>query len=276
MKIVVIGHTGLLGSEILKQLEHHHHVFSGSLSNGVDIRDQQSFMRLPKSCDLVINCSGMLNCEADAFVQAIQINVTGALHVAEYATKSGAKLLHISSIFALAHPENQYFNGYGAIKKATEDLLQQYAVLRNLPLTVLRLPQLYDIEGRAKQSQAMLYRLIHQVTENHQATLHGIQNPKRNYMNIRDAAQLVMLWLTNPISGIFNCPHPNSLTIYELVEIIATSLCISPVIRLLPDKQGFKTLYIPQDKLIWTALKTTPAHSLKIDIVDLIEHRDVW
>lgn len=276
MKIVLIGHTGLLGAEVLCQLDKEHQVVPASKSTGLDVCQPKTFSLLPEKCDLVINASGWLDCSADSFIQAVQVNSFGPLHIAQYAKNSGARLLHISSIFAIEHSDNQFFDGYGASKKTADNLLQQYAAVQDLPLTILRLPQLYDLLGRAKHSQAMLYRLIEQMVENKQATIYGTLNPQRNYMNVQDAAHLIKQCAVNSLTGLFNCPHPQTVTVYELVELIAKQLEIPPVLRLLPDKAALKNIHVPKTNLVWQALELPLIHNLQLDIADLLEHRNDW
>lgn len=271
MRVVITGHTGFLGAELYSAFDQYFDTLGFATSNGFSLTDANSLEILPDKCDLVIHCAARMDVDVGNFVNSIDVNVRGSLHMAEYALQKGARLIHISSIFAIEHDDNQYYDGYGASKKIAEDVLLQYAKLTKLDLLILRLPQLYDLEGRAKKSQAMLYRLIDQVAQQHKAVLYGVLDPQRNYLYIKDTLDLIIELSSSSLSGCYNCPHPNSVSITELVRYIAKVCKTEAAIEFLQHKENLKTIHIPTTSLIWEHVHSRPKNNILEDMTILIE-----
>ncbi|MCC2606117.1 NAD-dependent epimerase/dehydratase family protein [Planctobacterium marinum] len=270
MRVVITGHTGFLGAELYNAFVQSFDTFGFATSNGFSLTDANTLEILPDKCDLVIHCAARMDVDVNNFVNSIDVNVRGSLHMAEYALDKGAKLIHISSIFAIEHNDNQYYDGYGASKKIAEDVLLQYAKLTKLDLLILRLPQLYDLEGRAKKSQAMLYRLIDQVTLQHKAVIYGELDPQRNYLYIKDIQELILELSSSPLSGCYNCPHPNSVSATKLVRRIAKVHKIEVPIEFLQHKENLKTIHVPTTNLIWEHVRSLPKNNILDDMSIII------
>lgn len=271
MNVVITGHTGFLGSELYTAFARRFNTKGFSTSSGLNLTNANTLQVLPDKCDLVIHCAAMLNVSADNFVSSADVNIMGALHIASYAQKTGARLIHISSIFALEHAENGYYDGYGAEKKAAEDMLQQYARLNDLKLLILRLPQLYDHGVKAKKSQPMIYRLIDQIVDQQKATLYGSQAPQRNYLFIKDALDLILEVSMLSLCGTFNCPHPFSVTISEMIKSIGEARGKEAEICFLPHKENLKTIHVPNKNLIWDHVSSVPKNHILNDMNTIIK-----
>ena len=100
MKILIIGSTGMLGSECKRIFEAKHEVIAPDKSvmdivswDGV-IENLQKF-----APDIVLNCAGFTDvdaCEADTFATH-KINVEGPRNLAQGSARYGCKLVQISS-----------------------------------------------------------------------------------------------------------------------------------------------------------------------------------
>lgn len=270
MKILITGHTGYLGSALYQALKQNHEVLGFSKSNGFDLLNSDSFNILPDECETVIHCAAEMKIEPESFIANINVNANGALLIAEYARKVNAKLIFISSVFAIEHDENQYFDGYGATKRVAEKLLDQYARMHGLDLAILRLPQIYDSENLALQSLPMLYRIFEQVNMLGKVTIYGEINPIRNFLHIEDAISIIQIITNSSLKGIFNCPHPSSVNVIEIIDRVSLSMNITPEIYFDKDKDNLKTMYIPSENLVWSIICKTPNHDLLNDIPNMI------
>ena len=191
-----------------------------------------------------------MSSDPDNIDAIVRTNIEGAYNAARFAHENNTFFIHVSSIFAIQSRNNQYYNEYGISKSAGDDMVKSFCTRTCTPHAVLRFSQLYDYRGKAASSQAMLYRLIHQLLNDGIATIFGKKNPLRNYLNVNDAATMVKYCLENRITGLWNCTHPDSITIYDLIEKISCCLNIKCVINVLPEKPDLLSIFIPEKNLL--------------------------
>lgn len=101
MKIFLTGSSGILGSELLAQLEKHNHNVKGYSSSDIDLGSLQDIKDKMQSFqpDIVIHCAAMTNvdlCEDDRDA-AYLINVTASQHLSKTAAELNIGIIYISS-----------------------------------------------------------------------------------------------------------------------------------------------------------------------------------
>ncbi len=169
MRVLLVGHRGQLGTELLRQLE------SGCSETGVvpqcykgaeitcadlgelDITDRQAVLSYVGECkpDVIINCAAYTNvdgCETHRD-EAYRVNATGPRNLAMAAERAGAKLLHVSTDYVFdgtqAEPRREYdlpnpVSVYGKTKLAGEEFARRFCSRA----FIVRTAWLYGYEGK--------------------------------------------------------------------------------------------------------------------------------
>jgi dTDP-4-dehydrorhamnose reductase len=131
MKLMITGHTGLLGSKILAQSG-----FQNYPERRIDITTPEIVHYIEKVApDIVIHCAAFTNvdlCETQR-EKAWLINVTGTEHVVTACTTIHAKLVYISTDFVFDGTGTMYteedspnpINHYGKTKLEGEKIVQE-------------------------------------------------------------------------------------------------------------------------------------------------------
>lgn len=101
MKVIVTGATGILGTDIVRELQSGNHEVLGFDSQNIALADyqdvRQKFTQFPP--DVIIHSAAMTNvdaCETDR-VAALKTNVAGTHIVSMVASQLGARIVYISS-----------------------------------------------------------------------------------------------------------------------------------------------------------------------------------
>jgi dTDP-4-dehydrorhamnose reductase len=158
MKILILGSTGMLGSECKKILSQEHEVIAPS-KNELDIISwDEVIQRLHDvSPDVILNCAGFTDvdaCESEAF-KVRKINVEGPRNLAQGSARFECKLVHISSDYVFDGQKlipQPYFeddpanplSAYGKSKMESET-----AVRENSPnFIIVRTAWLYGMGGK--------------------------------------------------------------------------------------------------------------------------------
>jgi dTDP-4-dehydrorhamnose reductase len=147
MKILIIGHKGMLGSELVLRLAASGHVVSGKDVGDVDITSPASCRAAIAECDpeIVINAAAYTDvdaCEANPDL-CFAVNAEGVRHVAMACREYRVKLVHFSTDYIFDGTKGQPYveedpgrplNVYGASKLAGEryliDLAPDFLLIR--------------------------------------------------------------------------------------------------------------------------------------------------
>ncbi len=145
MRLLVLGHNGMLGSDVMKLYDGHD--LLGLSVEDVDITDftdiQEKFTKIAP--DVVINCAAYTDvdgCETNTGV-AFAVNGDGVRNIARLCGAGGARLIHISTDYVFpGNKQSPYkeddetapISAYGRSKLAGEEhikeLIDDYAILR--------------------------------------------------------------------------------------------------------------------------------------------------
>ena len=250
-KVLIIGSTGILGSNLTSRLIDDGYSITGvTRSEGFDIGNSKNFESLAYDFDCVINLAAMIQISEDNIEEAVRTNSLGPLNAAKFAKRSNALFFNISTISALPCCNNDYCKSYYAIsKRLGDDLVINYCRDNNLDYSILRFSQLYDTVHKAEKYQPMLYRIIKQAKHQKQVTLYGNNNPLRNYLHIEDATKAISIALSKKKTGIWNCIHPSSDSVLDIVKTIEKTMSITVEILRLKDKSNLNDIKLPDQNL---------------------------
>lgn len=153
----------------------------GSITNKDDINKIEYH-------DYVINLAAIADIDdADLnFHQAIDVNLIGQINILDFVTKIKPKrFLFSSSMYVFG----SLGGVYGATKRASEIITQEYAKKYKLNLTLLRYGSLY---GPGSQEWNSIQKYIKNISKNKKITHWGTGEEVREYIHIHDAAKLTI------------------------------------------------------------------------------------
>ncbi len=198
MRIIVFGGSGFLGSYVVDELIARGHEVSvfdcqrsshnNSRANVIlgDLLDSAAVTNAVQGHQIVYNFAGLadLNDSVDRPVETVRLNVMGNLNVLEACRRHDvSRFVYASSVYV--HSRKGAF--YGASKKSSELLIEQYGELYGLDYTIIRYGSVY---GERANSSNRIYRIIRQALTEDKVTFAGDGSEEREYIHGRDAAKL--------------------------------------------------------------------------------------
>jgi uncharacterized protein YbjT (DUF2867 family) len=143
MKIVIIGGTGLIGSNLVSKLHQlAHTVISASPDSGVNTITGEGLSEVLKDADVVVDVSNSPSFEDKAVMDFFQRSTMNLLTAATY-----AKVKYYIALSVVGTDRLQG-SGYLRAKFAQEELIR----LSGIPYTILRSTQFFEFAGRIAQS----------------------------------------------------------------------------------------------------------------------------
>jgi len=198
MKVLIFGGSGFLGSYVVDELVVRGHevtVFdlkkSLYLNNKTtmmvgDIMDVEAVKTAVKGQEVIYNFAGLadLNDSIDKPVETVTLNVIGNLEILEAARIEGVKrFIYASSVYVFS----QKGAFYGASKKASELIVEQYGEQYDIEYTIIRYGSVY---GERANSNNRIYRIIREALSKKSITFKGNGSEEREYVHGRDAGKL--------------------------------------------------------------------------------------
>ena len=155
--ILLLGGSGILGSEVLKQLQLDNYEYVAPRSSDLDIRNAESVLTFVNDSkpNWIINCAAWTNVDGaeEASDQACQLNEAAVSNIAKAASQFGSKVIHISTDYVFGGESSKPYletsdvnpiNSYGESK-----LLGERALLTAIPSAyVVRTSWLYGVNGK--------------------------------------------------------------------------------------------------------------------------------
>ena len=198
MKVLVFGGAGFLGSYVVDELVNRGYevavfdLLDSPYANGDartivgSILDEDSVRAAVAGQDAVYNFAGLadLNDSIDKPVETVQLNVMGNLNILEACRHEKVnRFIYASSLYVFSHKGAFY----GASKKSSELIVEQYGQQYDLGYTVIRYGSVYGERGDANNR---IYRILRQALTEGKITFPGDGSEEREYIHGRDAAKL--------------------------------------------------------------------------------------
>jgi UDP-glucose 4-epimerase len=198
MKVLVTGGSGFLGSHIadaLNEAGHEVTIFdlqpSSYLRPGQkmvcgDILDLQLLDELVQGKEVIYHFAGIADIDecAKRPIDTVKYNILGTVNLLEVARKVGLKRFVFASS-AYVYSDSGYF--YRSSKQACESLIGDYQKLYGLNYTCLRYGSLYGDRADERNS---IFKFIKQSLTENKITYHGTGEELREFIHVRDAAQI--------------------------------------------------------------------------------------
>ena len=197
MKIVVIGGTGLIGSNLVnKLLQHDHTVIAASPATGVNSITGEGLNEAMKDTDVVVDVSNSPSFEDNAVMEFFQKSTTNLLSAAAY-----AKVKHYVAL-SIVGSDRVPNSGYLRAKVEQEELIK----LSGIPYSILRSTQFFEFADRIAKS-ATIGEQVHIST----AAFQPIASEET-------VAALTDIVLGEPLNGTVEVAGPVRTTMYEFIR----------------------------------------------------------
>ena len=251
MRILVTGGNGYVGRTVTRMLADRHDVTvidnlrSGALRLGedevakidfrkADIRDKQEVERIfeEKRPEAVIHLAAIHfipECEQEPD-QAIGINVLGTMNLLQ-ACKPGTRFVFASSAAVYAPDENPHredsspvgpMDVYGLTKLQGEEYIRYCAEKLGLSAVIVRL---FNVIGPGETNPHILPAILAQALKGETKLRLGNCHPKRDYIDVTDAAAGFATIALGQPSGepveVVNLGTGEAFSVYELVDELA-------------------------------------------------------
>jgi len=236
-RILLFGGSGILGSEVLHQLQLGNFEYVAPRSSDLDIRDFNSVFKYIKDFkpEWIINCAAWTNVDGaeESFDDACQLNVSAVSNIAEAANQCGSKVIHISTDYVFDGDSSTPYlessavnpiNKYGKSKLKGEEVL--ITVLGTA--YVVRTSWLYGASGKnfVKTIAGKALR---------QEPARVVDDQVGSPTSARDLAQgIISIVKVLPEPGIYNFSNEGSCSWFELAQAIydkvgAISAMVEPI-----------------------------------------------
>lgn len=237
-KILIFGGSGFLGKSLaLASIEKGFNVSVFDLKNPEiddvnflkgNISNPSDFENIGKY-DYVINLAAIADIdEADLnFKKTIEVNLIGQINILDFVSRSNPKrFLFSSSMYVFGNLGGVY----GATKRASEIITQEYSKKYGFDFTFLRYGSLY---GPGSQSWNSIQKYIDDIYKNKKIIHWGTGEEVREYIHIYDAANLTIDSMLDESckNKALTITGTQKVTSKEVLEMIFEMMELKPVIK---------------------------------------------
>ena len=220
----MLGGSGILGSEVLRQLKANDLECSAPQSSELDIRDSaelENFALLFRP-NWIINCAAWTNVERaeDSFEDALELNKEAVCNIAEVANQIDSQIIHISTDYVFDGESSEPYdenalvapiNNYGESKLRGEMALLTICPARTY---IIRTSWLYGVMGKN-----FVKTITKKALSNESAQV--VDDQLGSPTSARDLSKAILTVMSNrPLQGIYNFSNSGSCTWYELARTI--------------------------------------------------------
>jgi len=286
LRVLVIGATGQLGSEVCKVLQETHEVIPATRQEA-DITNLPQILSLAKLVipDIIINAAAYTDvdgCESNR-EKAFLVNAVGARNVAIAAREVGAKLVHISTDYVFDGGKDEPYleydppnpvNIYGWSKLVGEQMVRE----QNPRSFILRVAWLYSAHGR--NFVKTMLKLAREQEE-----IRVVKDQRGTPTFVGDVAHQIKLLIETHCYGLYHCTSQGSCTRFqfavEIFKCVGYKAESNPdgSVHLIPNTQGLRPITLrPVTSAEFPTPAKRPANSvlenfmLRVQGLDIMPH----
>ena len=267
-KVLVTGHNGFLGTNLMYNLEHKYKVFgvSNNLRKNTKISQIKKDIQkikisdIPKDISCIIHLAALTDldfCQKNP-TKCFDVNVYGTQNMLEISKKLNAKFIFLSTSHVFGIPQKLPINEnhsrvpssiYSASKIAGEVLCESYAKLYGMDISIIRL---FSVYGPHSSPHLVTNKIINQTINNKKLYLGNI-TPKRDFIFINDAVNAILLSIKKSYGlQIFNVGTGTATSISQLckkIEKISKKKINLEIKKSLKRKDEIKKIYSNSNKI---------------------------
>jgi nucleoside-diphosphate-sugar epimerase len=271
MRILIVGGSSSVARALQPVLSAFAEVLTAGRKNcdvPLDLSWQDERFRLPEGIDAVVHLAAHFGGkDFDAMCAAGQVNVLGSLKMCHACTRAGVgHLVLISSIFAGLTEESPFYGIYALSKRHAEEVARLYSSGFNLPLTILRLAQIYGVGESFRKHQPFLYGIIDKAENNEEIVFYGSHDAQRNLIHAEDVAEIIARVVQQRIEGSYACPNPANVRYSEIAQAAISAFGSASTVRFAQDKPDIADNAFPPDDRLYRRIGFFPRVHLEVGI----------
>jgi nucleoside-diphosphate-sugar epimerase len=263
--VAVIGPRSMLGRQLIARLRAQGIATAAvgrSAADDVrfDLRDERVLVQNGLQADVVFHCAASFAGDDDEGLrQNFLANAASAIQIASLVRQLEAKtLIYAGSVFSDRASGEGNFNSYGLTKAVAEQVMTWAMEQQGKQFCSLRFAQLFDTEGRCCHHQPWFGRIIA-----HTARGKDIRVPRsdgvRNFLHVRDAADLMIRAAAGGVTGVLDVTHPQSLAVEAIAAIAYEVFGEGGRAVIAPEKLPFRPIHFPDGAKAFERLDLWPA-----------------
>ena len=236
MKIIIIGSTGQLGTDLMKTLKHKHEVI-GLTHQDIEVTDYNSCLILKKHHpDVIINTAAFHKtdqCEEEP-LKTFSVNAIGTRNVATISKEIGATTIFISTDYVFDGSKNEPYkeddtpnpiNTYGISKLAGELYTKQ-----NPKHYIIRLASLFGVAGASGKGGNFVETMITKAKKNE--TIRVVDDMWMSPTYTKDASTTIkkIMELKLPF-GTYHSTNQGYCTWFQFAKEIFKIIDLDPTIK---------------------------------------------
>lgn len=245
-RALVTGGGGFIGSHLIKELQQRdYNVYcldrsERVLPNGVpnfkgDILDEKIVNKAMKNMDVVYHLAGILGTSElqETAVEAIKINVIGALNIYNAAVKNNTRVVLISK-------PNVWLNTYSITKETSEKFLQMYQKDFGLKGCIVKWHSVYGPAQKHYGVRKAVPTLIVQALEGKPLTIYGNGRQRADFVYVTDTVNATVRFAENKKSEGLTAEIGGGIgtTVNRIAKIILKQTNSKSKIKYLPMRIG--------------------------------------
>ena len=254
-KVIILGHTGFIGKNLLKTIEKEFEV-SGYSSRNFNLTNPLDVKRIAEHFDenTTVIMLAAIKREVQESLNAMRHNIQMTYNIAEALQKKRIeKLIYFSSVTVYGEDRNDKnitektqinpISSYGISKYTSEKIFSYVCEKNNIPILIFRPSVVF---GPGNESEK--YRptgFVRSILETGQITLWGEGEELRDFIYIEDLIKYVKEGIENNVTGIYNLASGNMHSFNEIIGIIkslSVKFTLNTRERTKPNvDQGFNT-----------------------------------
>jgi len=267
-KVLVTGHNGFLGTNLLPELEKKFQVIGVSNTLRKDTKISQikkniqkiKIGDIPKNISCIIHLAALTDldfCQKNP-TKCFEVNIQGTMNMLEISKKLNAKFIFLSTSHVFGVPKKLPISEnhprvpssvYSASKITGEVICELYAKLYRMDISIIRL---FSVYGPHSSPHLVTNKIINQLIHNKKLHL-GNLTPQRDFIFVNDAVNAILLSIKK-CSGlqIFNVGTGTATSISQLckkIEKISKKKINLEVKKSLKRQNEIKKIYANSNKI---------------------------
>jgi dTDP-4-dehydrorhamnose reductase len=236
MKIVIIGSTGQLGTDLMKILQNEHEVI-GLTHKDIEVSDYESCLILKKyKPEVIINTAAFHKtdqCEEEP-LKAFSVNTIGAKNVATISKEIDAITVYISTDYVFDGSKTEPYteedipnpiNTYGISKLAGELYTKQ-----NPKHYIIRVASLFGVAGASGKGGNFVETMIKKALN--KEVIYVVDDIWMSPTYTKDAAIIIKKILENNLPyGIYHATNKGYCTWFQFAQEIFKIIGLTPIIK---------------------------------------------